>query len=347
MNPHRRSARRALTFVVTSLLLSLGCGDGGIDITEPVAGDATTPDLPAGPAVVGDTIYALDMANRLMLFGSESYGTVSRVLPIRGVPIFHRIVGIDIRPSDGLLYGVGSDSRVYVIDPSTTVATPVSAERFTPHVSQFFDVHFAMAFDPSTDRIRLISAETRANWSINADNGTATAGEPARYAEDDPNETTPPAISGIAFAPTQASGVAGPVGQGSPCEDLMYAFDSDISQLGVVCDGDLMEIESLFEIPLSVTRCSEVSFDPDGNLFAIVLDAAAGVNRLGKIDPETGDVQWSGDVPHDSPIQDIAYPPTTGSSNAPVRSSRATDSESYYPTAPTASQGDLTAACAG
>ncbi len=297
---------RPLLALATAAVLA-ACGDGGsLDVTGPDDGEPED-SLPIGPAIVGDTIYALDASNRLLLFGSESADSVSAVLTIRGVPLFSRIIGIDVRPDDGRLYGVGNDSRVYVIDPSNGEAEPVSEQRFVPSIASFFDSHFAMAFEPSGDRIRLVSADTRANWSIDPDDGTARAGNSAHYADGDPNENRPPAISGIAFVPSASAGVPGPYGASQECDDLMLVFDADLSNIASVCDGDLMEIESLFEIPLAVTRCSEITYDSNGNLFAIMLDVIADVNRLGRINPDDGSIEWASEVPHDSPIQDITF----------------------------------------
>ena len=74
-------------------------------------------------------------------------------------------------PVDRGLYGVGNDSRVYVLDTLTGAATPVGSAPFTPEID-FFEVHFGVGFDPQ-ERLRLIVAESGANYSISADDGTA------------------------------------------------------------------------------------------------------------------------------------------------------------------------------
>lgn len=99
------------------------CGDGGLleppgpELEEPDMDEPEVPDLPITAPVVGDTIWALDLRNRRLLFGSESLETVSRISGIRGVTTLHHIVGLAMRPSDGRLYGVGNDSFLYAIDP--------------------------------------------------------------------------------------------------------------------------------------------------------------------------------------------------------------------------------------
>ena len=51
----------------------------------------------------------------------------------------HRRGGLPAFPCR--LYGVGNDSRVYVLDTVTALATPVAAEPFKPPID-IFEVHF-------------------------------------------------------------------------------------------------------------------------------------------------------------------------------------------------------------
>ncbi len=56
-----------------------------------------------GPAPVGHVIYAVDLANNFLVFGSESINVLTAKMKITGLPILKRIIGITIRPSDGTL----------------------------------------------------------------------------------------------------------------------------------------------------------------------------------------------------------------------------------------------------
>ena len=140
------------------LTIAAGCGgDGnGGGLVEPPPSEPP----PQGVVPKGQAIYAVDLDNRLMLFGTGNPGTLSRKVPITGLPILKRIVGIDFRPSNKKLYGVGNDSRVYTIDPVTGAATAVGSGPFTPAISFFDGGIFGMGFDPVADRIRLIVAES-------------------------------------------------------------------------------------------------------------------------------------------------------------------------------------------
>src|SRR5262245_10506596 len=125
---HRGIRAVALAFLtLTATLAALGCGKdgGGGGLTEPP--DQPPPSDPEevgwpGPAPVGYVMYAVDLSNNFLVLGLDSYDALTAKMRITGLPILKRIIGIAIRPSNGKLYGVGNDSRVYLIDPLTAEA---------------------------------------------------------------------------------------------------------------------------------------------------------------------------------------------------------------------------------
>jgi Domain of unknown function (DUF4394) len=232
----RRGIRAtALAFLVLAATLAgAGCGkDGGSGPTDPLPSDPGPSDPGPGswpgPAPVGDVMYAVDLANNFLVFGSGSLNVLAAKMRISGLPILKRIIGIAIRPSNGKLYGVGNDSRVYIIDPLTAVATPVSSDRFSPKIVDFFDIHFAMDLEPKTERARLIAVESGANWSISLDDGTATAGEEAHYGTGTELEGRTPRLLGLVYAPP-------PEGSVGVCENLAYGIDADEAIMIASCD---------------------------------------------------------------------------------------------------------------
>ncbi|HVF31180.1 MAG TPA: DUF4394 domain-containing protein, partial [Pyrinomonadaceae bacterium] len=118
----------------------------------------------------GAPIYGVTTANALVRFDSATPGTVSTIGVISGLQPGESIVGIDFRPSNGQLYGLGSTSRLYTINITNGVATQVgSAGAFT-----LSGTDFGFDFNPVVDRIR-ITSNTGQNLRINPDNGTLTA----------------------------------------------------------------------------------------------------------------------------------------------------------------------------
>jgi hypothetical protein len=92
---------------------------------------------------------------------ADTIGTVS------GLVQDVSLVGIDYRPANNTLYGVGNAGGVYTIDANTAQATLVS------RVSQpLAGTNFGVDFNPAVDRLRIVSAETGQNLRVNVDDGT-------------------------------------------------------------------------------------------------------------------------------------------------------------------------------
>jgi hypothetical protein len=239
-SPRRGIRALALAFLtLTGTVVAAGCGKDGGGLTEPGPegpgpsgpGPEDDPGPPLGPAPVGEVMYAVDLANNFLVFGSGSTATPTAIMRISGLPILKRIIGLAIRPSDGALIGVGNDSRVYTIDPLTAEATPVSGSPFSPQIVSFFDTHFAMALEPNGQRVRLIAAESGANWSIDINSGIATMGETAEYGPGTELEGQTPRLLGLVY-PTLPDSAKGP----DWCENLAYGVDADEAIMVASCD---------------------------------------------------------------------------------------------------------------
>ena len=91
--------------------------------------------------------------NELIRFHSASPGTTSAAVgdsQACGSPA-SQLVGIDMRPADGQLYGVGSSSRVAI---NRTGASIRSAPAFRPCA---MDASSASTSIPQVDRLRIVS----------------------------------------------------------------------------------------------------------------------------------------------------------------------------------------------
>jgi hypothetical protein len=120
-----------------------------------------------------ELMYATN-GSSISRFDSNSLGSVTTV-PLTGLQTNETLVGIDLRPSNGLLYGVGSTSRVYTINPLTGAATPVGASQFSPLLN---GTSFGTDFNPVPDRIRQVS-NTEQNLRLNPDTGATAATDTA------------------------------------------------------------------------------------------------------------------------------------------------------------------------
>ena len=111
---------------------------------------------------------ALDLAglnnrNELLLFSDKTPGK-ARLVPLTGIN--GKLLGIDVRPADGILYGVGSDSTIYTIDTTSGQATAKSK------LSVPLDSidHIVVDFNPQADRLRVIGSSGQ-NLRANVDTG--------------------------------------------------------------------------------------------------------------------------------------------------------------------------------
>jgi hypothetical protein len=123
---------------------------------------------PAGAALMFAT-----QGTAISRFDSASLGTVTTV-PIVGMQAGETLVDIDVRPATQILYGIGSTSRVYTINPLTGTATQVGA----PGAFILNGTAFGVDFNPSVDRIRVVS-NTEQNLRLNPNDGTLTATDTA------------------------------------------------------------------------------------------------------------------------------------------------------------------------
>lgn len=115
--------------------------------------------------------YALDNTSaNLLIFNPAVPGTpVSKA--ITGLMMSETLLGIDFRPLNGQLYGLGSSSRLYTINLSSGVATAVGMGSFSTLLD---GTEFGFDFNPLVDKIRVVS-NTGQNLRLNPADGTLAA----------------------------------------------------------------------------------------------------------------------------------------------------------------------------
>jgi len=160
--------------LVSSIALALtACGSDDDDNNATPA--PTTP--PPASATVGDVV-ALTVSNRLISFDRAAPATIRTNVLVTGLQSGENLVGIDMRPADGMLYGVGSTGRLYTLDPVTGAATNKSrlaadAADTTDAFTALAGTNFGVDFNPMADRLRIVS-NTGQSLRINVDTGATT-----------------------------------------------------------------------------------------------------------------------------------------------------------------------------
>jgi hypothetical protein len=184
-----------------------------------------------------EPLAALTSTNRLIRFNSVSPGTLASDVAITGLTAGDALVGIDVRPLNGVLYGFAVDSgpgganagvgRVYSINLSTGAATvastiaPDPADVTAPLPSSTVTgTSFGVDFNPVADRLRVVS-DTGQNLRINVATGLTQFDVALNYIAGDPNVGTPPAAVAAAYTNSIAGAMT----------TLLYDLDSSISSL--------------------------------------------------------------------------------------------------------------------
>jgi hypothetical protein len=159
----------AKLILTSSIALALSaCGGSDSYVTPPVG----------QTSVEAGDVFALTSSNTLISFNRDAPATVRTSVAITGLSERESLLGIDYRPLDGMLYGVGSSGRIYAISSSTGVATLKStlaadaADTSAPYTG-LSGTEFGVDFNPVADRLRVVS-NTGLNLRINVDTGATT-----------------------------------------------------------------------------------------------------------------------------------------------------------------------------
>jgi hypothetical protein len=273
-----------LTFGLSAAALLVACSD---ETTNPPDG---------GTVLNGRAVYAVTFDNRLLLFGSKAPGTLARTAPISGLPAGARIVAVDFRPVDHLLYGVGTDARLYTLNLTTAAATSVSQAPFPVALD---GEHFGLDFNPTVDRLRVGSVESEQNLRINPADGTVVA-EDTHYAfaVGDVNEGVNPAVGGLAYTNSAVGATT----------TVLYAIDSNADSLVTLPTPNSGLLTTIGELGVNTVPCLGFDIDPsDGGAYASLADN--GVSSFYTVNLTTGAATLVGVIPIDSEVQGIAIAP--------------------------------------
>jgi hypothetical protein len=196
---------------------------------------------------------------------------VDRAMTVSGLS--GALVGIDVRPADGLLYGVVADGTVVTIDPASGKATMKSKldTMLSPGTMATVD------FNPVADRLRIIGSDGT-NLRANVDDGKVTKDGPLKFAEADMHKGKMPKVVAGAYTNSmkgakettlydiEAGGVL--VRQAPPNEGVLNSVGMLGMEAGAVAfdivagdamnEGWLMNGKILYKVDLTSGKTAEV-----------------------------------------------------------------------------------------
>lgn len=157
------------------------------------------------PAVTGQITYGITRGTQnLISFDNDNPQFIRSLTAITGVTAGQRIVGMDMRPATLTLHAMGYDTlastyQIYTINPTTAVATPVNATPLS-FATPLGAGSIGFDFNPTVDRIRVVSSTNGSSYRLNPNDGAITAVDTAvAYATGDPNNGRTPRVGSVAY----------------------------------------------------------------------------------------------------------------------------------------------------
>ena len=136
-------------------------------------------------------VAALSGDNTISIINTSSK-SVTKTWKIQGIG--GKVLGIDVRPADGMLYAVGADGGIYTVDLASGKATMKSKLEKTLAEGSWATVDF----NPVADRLRLMSNDGT-NLRVNVDDGKVTTDGSHKFADSDMHKGEKPNIVAGAY----------------------------------------------------------------------------------------------------------------------------------------------------
>jgi hypothetical protein len=250
--------------------------------------------VPPNITECGETVYALTTGNNLLTFFSDAPGNIINSTSITGLQGGETLQGLDFRPTNGSLYAVSNQSRIYTIDPATGAATFVATLSVPLNGTAF-----GTDFNPVPDRLRVVS-DADQNLRINVDTGAAIVDGPLAYAVGDPNVAANPNVVGSAYTNNFAGATT----------TTLYGIDSNLDILVTQNPPNNGTLNTVG--PLGFNTSDLVGFDiANGSTtaFASLTAPAATTSGLYTINLVTGAATLAGTIGGGQTVRGIAVAP--------------------------------------
>jgi Domain of unknown function (DUF4394) len=259
-----RTIKTKLLIAASALILgisTISCKDDSKVI------DVIKPDL---------TFFALSNGNQLLKINANNSAMATATTPITGLIASDLLTAIDFRPATGELYGVSSQSRIYVINQETGVARVIGTTALNPTIS---GTAIGLDFNPTVDRIRLVT-NTGQNLRLHPETGAVAATDMAI------NGGTSPKIESVAYTNNTAGSTT----------TVLYDIDSQTDKLykqDPPNNGTLVEVGAL---GTDITMSAGFDINPAGDV-ALAAVMVSSKWELHQIDLTTGKSTKLGDLP--------------------------------------------------
>jgi hypothetical protein len=234
------------------------------------------------------TLLGLTQDGNLVRFVNGTPGTIASSVPVTALEPGETLVGIDLRPSTGVLYGFGSAGRTYVINQTTGVAQLQGGGAAAVTGSSY-----GVDFNPVVDRLRVVNNADQ-NLRLTAA-GQVTVDTGLNYAAGDAAAGANPSIVASAYSNNVASAPADP-------GTVLYGIDSGRDTLVRQSNPNGGILETVGALGFDTTDLAAFDISALGAAYAALQAPGATQSNLVHIDVETGQTFDFGAVGTGSPL---------------------------------------------
>jgi hypothetical protein len=223
-----------------------------------------------------ETAFGLTSDQRLIRFSTGAPRAARTIGFVTGLSGDVRILGIDFRPADGLLYGIGDAGGIYTIDPKTAEATFAAQLRIDGVVRAPEGARFGVDFNPAADRLRVVG-DGGQNLRIDVTTGTGTQ-------DGSLNLPGPP--------PVTATGVVGAAYTNNDAEPAtsttLFDLDADLDRIliqsppnaGVLAPTGSLGVDGVGEVGFDILTRVDRDGSVDNRAWAVVTTDRSWIARI-------------------------------------------------------------------
>jgi Domain of unknown function (DUF4394) len=223
-------------------------------------------------------LYATTDQNTLVKFNASNPERIKDIRAITGLPAGVSLAGVDFRPATGDLYGVGSDSVVYRLNPRTGIAVS-EGPAVTPGLT---GTAFGVDFNPVVDKIR-VTSDAGLNLRLNVDEGTLLSADAML------NPGTPRVV-GSAYTNSSFSATR-------PMATTLYALDAATDSIAVQNPPNNGTLTNPRRLGFDVSDTAGFDIAGAGNLGYVATRLGRfGGSGLYLVDPATGRSRLEGRI---------------------------------------------------
>jgi hypothetical protein len=230
------------------------------------------------------TLYGVTTTGELVSFKSSKPGKMLKMPKMSGMQTGEKLVGVDFRPSNKMLYGVSNQNRIYTINTATGAVTAVGTL-----TTALTGGNHGVDFNPVPDRLR-ITNDAAQNLRANPADATNVVDKALAFAVSDANSGKNASVAASAYTNNFAGTKATMLYNIDSAQDVLLTqippndgVLNTVGKLGVNVTGNAgFDIISIGEGNNVAVAALQVEGEKNSKLYSINLTSGA-ATLVGKI----------------------------------------------------------------